>query len=661
MPPDAIPFENLSVLSLQDHGGTGHAVWFRVQEERCKAAKIIVYVPRIALFKNAKTRSSNLEGVTAYGAHNNRYSQADDVLEHLSKKTGQSEYEVLRVKALLESVEGLRDCLCKLWRSKVSRPVIPESFKGRRDMVLSELLDFHKILSPEKFEAYFSDLMVKLGVKTLAQQSQEAKARADEILEFLDFKVAVGLVQRVAGIKGEEAEKLAEAKVLGKRNSEVFFSLVPKKPTRAPTLALRLPDGTPWDKHLVNTSSTDTHDSTLNRILYIDSKLSPDVVCEFRGSVDEQQADLFGAVNRFKLSEVEQVGDKKFQFVDALEFFRTGFFATAVHATRVPTKKTRQAIISGQGSLYTALRSYATKKDPGLKDELDKLNLAWQHLFQALGQTFYTKQVSHYETSKLPSAYEVIKSMYLLDKSQKTPELLLTRAFLGVTMCLGLRSGDVGLIRTTSFKSQDTSGDSLLLRPDGDTMTFVRTKSKTMVNGLQRIPVPAWLCEWIYEYEQHGRPSLMKGDEHGFLFVTPKGQRLREGTLNRVKTIVSVLRSQFPGAMLDLQCFTQLRGIFFNSREDKDFSILDLLGRADRWTRESMTPVVVHPELPPRQDDDRLRDCEETKKQFAYLNNSSVSQMDSHYSEKVGGRIMELLERLDKVKQYVFHHLDKTL
>ena len=101
-----------------------------------------------------------------------------------------------------------------------------------------------------------------------------------------------------------------------------------------------------------------------------------------------------------------------------------------------------------------------------------------------------------------------------------------------------------------------------------------------------------------------------------------------------------------------------MRSVFFNSLDECEGSILDLLGRADHLKFEIASCDSDLSLLPLREEGDRLMNIDETKKQLSFLNTSSEQQMDRHYSEKIRKNITQLLERFDYVKQYVFRILD---
>ncbi len=114
-------------------------------------------------------------------------------------------------------------------------------------------------------------------------------------------------------------------------------------------------------------------------------------------------------------------------------------------------------------------------------------------------------------------------------------------------MCCGLRSSDFGRICISTFVQPDT-GDYIIVHNVGDDgrMVMTRTNSKIVANGLQRIPLPVWLADWLMEYEQHGMPHLIAGEEHVFLFVTPSGLPLARGDSYRVTSILSLMRQVLP-------------------------------------------------------------------------------------------------------------------
>jgi hypothetical protein len=232
-------------------------------------------------------------------------------------------------------------------------------------------------------------------------------------------------------------------------------------------------------------------------------------------------------------------------------------------------------------------------------------------------------------------------------------------------MCCGLRSGDFGRICVSTFVQPDTGNYITIHNVDDDKrMVMTRTNSKTLVNGLQRIPLPVWLAEWLMEYERDGRPQLMAGEDHHFLFVTPAGLPLEYFSvsenrgISRMPSVFALMRQLLP--MKDANNMTHLRSIFFNSKDECDGSILDLLGRADRFKRENGSADRGLGELPLREESDRLFNIDDTKNQMAFLNMSSVQQMDRHYGEHISKNIPQLLERLDHVKQYVFRILDSS-
>ena len=524
-----------------------------------------------------------------------------------------------------------------------------------RDNAIAALHD----LTQEFLDSFHQELSIILGKfgKTLVPERLVGSLQTTGIVH-LDFPRLVQRVEEVFGLRDEEAAEFGIARASGKR-MRINDTLVPVRRKNETRVELQLPSGNLWDFHLASKNSSDTHNTSLYRILHIVANTEPELVACFKAPLPVDQCDMFGVGEQFDCGAVQMDENKKpVKYVDAITFFTKGYFAVALHATRVPCKKTRQAIYSGKGSLFLALMEYAEREDPGLQSDLNVCKKAWERLFEAIEKKFFVKQVSASEHAVLPTAFEVIKMMHSLCNST-SPENMLMRAILGVSMCCGLRSGDFGRICISTFVQPDT-GDYITIHSVGDDgrMVMTRTNSKTVANGLQRIPLPVWLAEWLMEYEQHGRPHLLAGEEHGFLFVTPSGLPLTRGNSCRLTLVLSLMRQVLP--MKDTTNMTQLRSIFFNSRDDSDGSILDLLGRADRFRRETSTLCHGASELPPRQEADRIGNLDDTKNQLAFLNMSSVQQMDRHYGEKISKNIPLLLERFDYVKQYVFRILDSS-
>jgi hypothetical protein len=619
---------------------------------------LVVYIPKAEIFPNHKRANEYIpeKPVTTYGPdRKTRFVNASQVIERLSgKDSGHCKDALKRIFTVMESVEHHKLDLFRLWQNNIKglKPV-----GSCRDNAIAALHELAKEF-PDTFHQELNIILAKFG-KSLVSEKQ---ARG---IMYLDFPSLVRNTGDVFGLRDQEAAELAAARASGKR-TRINDTLVPVRKQHEARFDLLLPSGKPWDFHLACKKSSGTHNATLQRILLISANVDNELVSRLKKIVPEDQCKEFGVSEQFGCSAVQLDEHKKpVKYADAVTFFTKGFYAVTLHATRTLCKKTRQAIYSGKGSLYNALMEYSDREDPALQADLNAYKKAWVRLFDVVENTFYVAQVSASENAVLPTAFEVIKMMHSLCNSDKTPVNLLMRAILGVAMCCGLRSGDFGRICVSTFVQPDTGNYITIHNVDDDKrMVMTRTNSKTLVNGLQRIPLPFWLAEWLMEYERDGRPHLMAGEDHHFLFVTPGGLQLEYFSvsenrgISRMPSVFALMRQLLP--MKDANNMTHLRSIFFNSKDECDGSILDLLGRADRFKRENGSADRGMSELPLREESDRLFNIDDTKNQMAFLNMSSVQQMDRHYGEHISKNIPQLLERLDHVKQYVFRILDSS-
>jgi hypothetical protein len=615
-----------------------------------------VYIPKKEIFPDRKVASRYLNHLTWYtgGRDANKlvikYLEASQVVERLENKFSSLCVGALwRVNGVISSVECNIFDIYKLWENN-SKGVKPVG--NSRDNVVAALHELSKTF-PDNFRQELSVVLAKFGMSLVPEK------QASNVVH-LDFPTLVRNTGEVFGLRDAEASEFAAARSAGKRK-RINDSLVPIRKKDEARLEMLLPDGKPWDFYLINKNSSGCHNKTLQRVLFISANAEKNLVPLLKKQFPKDDWVDFGIDEKFGCSAVQLDDNKKpVQYVNAVKFFSSGFFAVTLHSTRIECNKTRQAIYSGQGSVFQALMEYSDKYDSGLQGDLIANMNRWRHLFDSIQKTFFVKQVSTTENAVLPTAFEVIKMMHSLCVDNKTPLTLLIRAVLGVSMCCGLRSGDFAKICVSTFKQLD-SGNYITIRADDGLMVMTRTNSKTLSNGLMRIPLPVWLSEWLMEYELDGRPHLMGDKDHEFLFVTPSGLPLLYTNdlgdpVSRMPSVIAVMRQKLP--MKDLTQITQLRSVFFNSLDECEGSILDLLGRADRLKRESASYDSDLSQLPLREEADRLMNLDETKKQLSFLNTSSEQQMDRHYSEKIRKNITQLLERFDYVKQYVFKILD---
>lgn len=444
----------------------------------------------------------------------------------------------------------------------------------------------------------------------------------------------------------------------------------------------------PFDRWLVDRRSTPTHVSTLSRMAYMLYRMGDDErVAALAAGVGPECARLLGIPASDRLS-FEAAGGRVLN-VDALEFLRRGFLPALMHVTGVPTKKTRQAITGrGRGSLVSAAKAYATRHLGGedgaaLREEVDRLDFAWDGLLRSASDVFFLG--TRPKRPAIPTAFDVLALAYSMDRwpePGKTPRMRMVLAFLGMAFMCGFRTGQVSVLRNLGFQAPDSGSYVTVARTGtnrvGGVYSLRSRSSKVAANTYKDVPLPGWLGAWLEDWDAVRSPS----PDHTGMFLTRSGGSICPTVLegaapssrkSRVDEVFAVMREvvrddmggDSAGVLKGLTCYTQLRAIFFNSvPESEDGSLLDLLGRADAYLAGASTtpePAVViagRRLVLPSGGSGRVSDRDNTVKQLANLNESSVDQMKDAYSEKVLDSIDALIPRLSAVKDYLWAELD---
>lgn len=266
----------------------------------------------------------------------------------------------------------------------------------------------------------------------------------------------------------------------------------------------------------------------------------------------EEHADLLGVAPAefHKLSEKE-VG------MDALTFLRTGFYAVAVHLTRSPAQPVREAVMTSKHSVFAAVERHVNSQHMSFADkanllqELQHLKTVWRPLFDLAPDIFAIAQERVHKT--LPQTATLWETACEVDAFVKerfpggwkqSPSLLgvghcqvlCARAFLGLGLTSGYRSGQMAQLRTSAYVPTAFSHYQALKRLETGSLVLVTTENKrAKLTGRPEsftVPLTKGVSDWVDEYEKHGREKLLFGrPDHGYLFSSPTGLALKKSEI----------------------------------------------------------------------------------------------------------------------------------
>lgn len=488
------------------------------------------------------------------------------------------------------------------------------------------------------------------------------------------------------------------------RRALLSTAFCPKSPRNGPVfrIVFRSADGAdvPLEVGTCGSRSVPTVLTTLNRLLYIQFVLQgggegsarlaaarDDLVARLRRA-DPGLPDLLhmtGSPLFFRETEGED-GARVF-VVDGIELIRKGMLAAVVHASGVPTKKTRQAVTSrgGRSSLISAalalIKSSAVRGE-GLLELVHCMDCAWERLFAALAPRFGVHLGKAYG-DRPPDAFQVLCLAYVLDKEpRKTPEMKQALAFLGMTFMCGFRSGQVASMRCLGYRPETSAPDIYVFaEPDGrpnangGSVSVVVRFSKNCVSTHRVIPLPAWLSGWVRDWDAARTPA----GNHSGLFQTPTGMSLSrhvDGVHDGKKksrmeslmaSVLKVCRDLgVQGVLGDRVNFTRyFRSVFFNSlTHTEPGCMMDLIGRAEKHVvlqaphPSSFRCSRLSATLPP-EEASAPSDPMQIIRWMAGLNDSSEGQACRSYNENVLNGIAAIIPRYDAIKTYVWALLDR--
>ena len=393
--------------------------------------------------------------------------------------------------------------------------------------------------------------------------------------------------------------------------------------------------------------------------------------------------------------------------VDAFKYLEFGFWAAAMHVARTPKRKIRESICeAGNGSLVQALKAYAmhgvdySERD-GLLRKIDELNHAWEVFFDN-ARCFQVEQSKNSANETIPETIETMKLMYDLDmeiegspffkdvrrrldesvtlkdlekefgKDQITmfKNKYQNRAVFALALFTGRRAGEISLIRTSTFKPDNTGTFHLLIpskdNPNELVLKITSRSRKIEKYGLRLVTLPEDASKWILDFEKYGRP-LFEPDHSG-LFCKPRGGPLDDkivGKKGKTKFdhngIFNSLRHHYGEERVkDLKNFTQLRAIFYNvNSATRPGTLLNLIAnsksfgqRRDGSNKRSNEDAVDLLAL--MRSDVALPGEEDLVRAMEFHNMSSQEQASIHYSERCFNSIKMLVLDISHMKNYLW-------
>ena len=439
----------------------------------------------------------------------------------------------------------------------------------------------------------------------------------------------------------EEAYKFRKNQITGKHKQLHLYYVRPRPSSVQYTF--QLDDGVIFKQDSKTVS-------TLQRIAWVFREFPKDRVQRFVDSVGEEVASQLGFGRTFVLREE---GDTT--VICGLEFLRTSFLASLMYLGTCPLKDYTQAILlnnregkENKNSLATHLK----RMRPELAQELDQLDFIYNKMAKAVNECLKLKQLTRSSVAAgLYGAEQVLSYMFQLDTQEKSPEEHMVLAFLGLSFYLGLRSGEMGKMRSLSFKNKDLGDYMQIVESDGR-LFFGSTSCKTNSNMMKSIPLPSWLERWVCDYDAV-RHHLLQGQDHTGMWTTATGLAVHaaiRGEKSSKKGFAfdffkKLLAPRFP----EVDDFTDIRAIFFDGNsEECPGSMLNLIARSQHLVinkRQRGEGGVVSPPIVDR---------EGIKQAMAVLFKSKSQQ---EYSEKCQVPLDTICRHLDAVKDYLWEEL----
>ena len=615
-----------------------------------------------ALIKKTSTRQNHNKGFPRYkgpklGAKQDWYLLDKKLLTKLRENPGElnapstGAKAAVRLEELDQNIQGNLQKISEYFYRSRAEFDIPSDKETIKRAVKDMLWKMRDIGGEEEVHS----LIRECAMEHFMSLQQESRSLASKAIS-LDMEQVMELAEVAFGLTPEEAAQFAHNQANGVRMN-LSFRLVMRRPASI-NYKFLLPDGKPWDFYLRSRNSSYTHMSTLQRIVFMGQYMKKENADTFMKGFNAEEKDILGCTLPFANSDGS---------IDALKFLEFGFYATTMHVACVPCRKTREAICGeAKGSLVKALKAYAIHFDKVMLHKIDALDLAWERFFEQAKETFHLVQQSSSDNKDLPDAWEMLVILYELDTAEeKCPVTLLLRAFIGIAFFCGLRAEEIGEVRTTTFKPSNTRGTLTLERSDKKEGILIMraTHNKNMVNGLKTVEFPPWLSAWVLEYETDGRPKL-GNPTHSGLFVTKTGQPVTPSKIllgNKSKRtlnddIITLLRNMFPGRIAEMTCFTDLRGIFFQTNSVHiTGSMLNIFANAREFVVDKKRKVC----------NEFLRDldlpeAEDLKRGMAKLNASSLQQAENHYNNKTLHSIEYTISWYNAAKEFAWHVLSSN-
>ena len=608
-----------------------------------------------ALIKNASTRQNHNKGFPRYkgpkvGQKQDWYAMDKDLFERLRANPGDlnapsaGSKAALRLDVLKAEVEEKLQAISEYFYRARAEFDVPSDRETIKRAVKDMLWRLKDIGGDDEVHSLIRDCATE-HLMTLNHEPQSSMTKAND----LNMDSVVKKSEEVFGLTEEESKEFNDKQGNGER-VDLSYRLVGR---RNRDYSFVLPNGKPWDFYLPNTNSSDTHMSSLKRMVFMAQEIDEEYSSRFFGAFTDEEKETLGCSLPYFKSE---------ECIDAMAFLEQGFYTATLHIACVPCRKTKEAICEGaKGSLVQALKAYARHCDKYLIEKIEALDLAWERFFAKAKSTFYLVQQNKSEKKDIPSAWEMLHILYDLDHGEKSPITLLLRAFIGIAFFCGLRSSEIAKVRTTFFSPPNT-GCYLTLVPHKDNpkiLILKCSKNKTMENGLKTVEFPPWLSEWVREYEEKGRPAL-GNPTHSGLFVTKTGQPLCPKDILGTKSkkaandeVIKMLFDTFPGRGKQMTCFTDLRGIFFQTNSVHiTGSMMNIFANArdfvQKKKRKACNKFLKDLDLP---------EAEDLKYGMAKLNASSKEQADKSYNEKTLHSIEFTTGWYDAAKRFAWHAL----
>jgi hypothetical protein len=405
--------------------------------------------------------------------------------------------------------------------------------------------------------------------------------------------------------------------------------------------------------------------------------------------------------------------------VSALEFLRKGFIPAMVHASMRGTKWVRQAIVSSDGSLWTATMQHAvSKQDKDLVTELNHLKTAWESAFGASETRWKITAMPARARKQLlgqftPPAYTLVRLGVHLEKlvargmrlfPGEMPvglaQLVNAAACWRFWTSVVTRPGQLATLRASGVGMKSLF-ERCLMVVDNDRYSLLVTVSKTVKGETTNFQFGAEASALFALLESKARPAVLKayGRQHDGFFVTNTGQSLSplldlpadattaeiekarnagrhriDAVLGGVEAIVEdLLGCDSRELMGSLTSHNGIRSAFFTDRDDPG-QLLDLCGRGIAHRKRKLLDgqrldVRLRPrdgtpfDLPPAEADEvmTVAQREECKRALNRAAHSSQAAKAASYDENMLLGSLFVADRLEAAREYVASRVDEVV